>query len=317
MTDFRPELKKHLDKIVAAGELPNSPDTVATNFFTDSCTKDELVKLLSCENPLVRVVAYREVVNRNEPDYFSILLNHLDDTTKVTWWYFDDAANDFMVSDLMIRKAEYDRKLTQPQKDSLVDEVLIKHTYLKTAEWMMNDIQPKEKYYAIVKRAAKNKLSECHDLSNTYSLAKFKKQEDIPLIKKNFSEFTDNSYCNNYYFQAIEVFPDTAFFPLLTKYYNKVIQKKKQDGSDELKYYCRAVAQFRNQSSLDILTALTKKETYPDSWYFSYNQEHIFRAIHKYPSSRYDNLYNVLKPQMSEYVMKYLDRPERDDKKTW
>jgi hypothetical protein len=302
---------------VAAGQLSNEPDTLAMTFLRDKCTKGELLKLLSCENPLVRVVSYRAIINRNEPEYFSILLNHLDDTTKVAWWYCVDAVNDFMVSDLMIRKVVHDRKLTQPQKDSLVDEVLTKHICLETAGGMMNEIQPKEKYYSIIKTAAQNKLSSCHDLSNTYSLAKFKKQEDIPLIKMNFSEFTDNQYCNNYYFQAVEVFPDSAFFPLLTKYFNEVIKKKKQDGSDVLKYYCRALAQYKNQSSLDILTNLTKKETYPDSWYFSYNQEHIFRAIHKYPSPLFDSLYNVLKPQMSEYVIKSIDKPDYSDRTTW
>jgi hypothetical protein len=133
ISDFRPELKKHIQKIIAEKELSYNPDTLALNFLKDSCTKDELLKLMNFENPLVRVRAYRTIVNRNEPDYFPILLNHLDDTAKVTWWYYDDAAGDFMVSDLMIRKAESERKLTRPQKDSLVDIVLTKHAYIDVA----------------------------------------------------------------------------------------------------------------------------------------------------------------------------------------
>lgn len=140
ISDFRPELKKHIQKIIAEGQLSYNPDTLALNFLEDSCTKEELLKLMNFENPLVRVRAFRSIIYRNEPDYFPILLNHLDDTTKVTWWYYDDAVDDFMVSDLMIRKAESERKLTQSQKDSLVDIVLTKHIYLGTAEWMINDI---------------------------------------------------------------------------------------------------------------------------------------------------------------------------------
>jgi hypothetical protein len=316
-TDFRPELKKHIENIIAEGQLSYKPDTLALNFLEDSCTKEELLRLLNFENPLVRVRAYRTIIYRNEPDYFPILLNHLDDTAKVTWWYYDDAANDFMVSDLMIRKVEEKRKLTQPQKDSLVDEVLTKHTYLGTAEWMMNDIQPKEKYYSIIKIAAQKKLSSCHDLSNTYSLAKFKKQEDIPLIKKNFSEYTDNPYCNINYFKAIEIFPDTAFYSLLTKYFSEVVRKKKQQSYDDLKYYCQAVAQYKNQSSLEILTALTKKETYPDSWYLPKNTEYVFKAIHKYNSPIYNDLYKTLRPQMDSIVIKYIDKPDYDARTTW
>lgn len=314
-TDFKPELKKHLDKFVAEGQLSYSRDTLADNFFRDSCTKDDLTKLLSCENPILRVVAFRAIVDRKEKDYFPILLNHLNDTSKVMWWYYDDAGGDFMVSDLMIRSAE--RYLSQGQKDTLVDRVLNNHIYLDIAQWMMKDIKPQDKYYSIIKQTTQKKLNSCHDLSNTYSLAKFKKQEDIPLIKKNFNEYTDNPYCNNNYFKAIEVFPDTAFFPLLTKYFDKVIKKQKQQTSDDLKYYCRAVAQYKTQKSLDILIALARKETYPDSWYFSYNQENVFRAIHKYKSPIYDSLYNALKPKMDEYVMKYLDKPDYDDRTTW
>ena len=318
ISDFKPELKNHIEKIIAEKALSYNPDTLAINFLNDSCTKEELVKLLDFENPLVRVRAYRAIVNRNEPDYFSILLNHLDDTTKVTWWYFDDAASDFMVSDLMIRKVVGTRNLlSQPQKDILIDMVLTKHTYLRTAEWIINNIEPKEKYYSIIKNFAQKEINNCHDLSNTYALAKFKKQEDIPLIKKNFSEYTDNSSCNNYYFQAIEVFPDTTFFPLLIKYFNEVIKKKKQFSSTDLKYYCRAVAQYQNQKSLDILIALTRKETYPDSWYLPHNQKYVFRAIHKYKSPIYDSLYNKLRPQMDDYVIKYLDKPDYDEQTTW
>lgn len=317
ISDFRPELNKHIQKIIAEGQLSYNPDTLALNFLEDSCTKEELLKLLNFENPLVRVRAYRTIIYRNEPDYFPILLNHLDDTVKVTWWYYDDAAGNFMVSDLMIRKAETERKLTESQKDSLVDIVLAKHLYLGTAEWMIQDIKPKEKYYPIIKQTAQKELTSCHDLSNTYSLAKFKKQEDIPLIKKNFSEYTDNPFCNNNYFKAIEVFPDTAFFSLLTKYFEEVIKKRKQEWADALKYYCRAVAQYKNKNSLDILVALTKKEIYPDSWYLPHNQKHVLRAIHKYKSPIYDSLYNALKPQMSEYEIEYLDKPDYDDRTTW
>lgn len=328
ISDFNTELKRHIQKIIEERELPYNPDRFTLLFLKDSCTKEELLRLLNFENPLVRVRAYEAIVNRNEPDCFPILLNHLDDTAKVMWWFYDDVVDEFMVSDLMIRKAVDKRKLTKPQKDSLIDVVLTEYTYLESAKWMIHDIEPKEKYYSIIKNVAQKELTSCHDLSNTYSLAKFKKQEDIPLIIKNFSEYTDNHYCNDYYFNAFEVFPDTAFSPLLTKYFDEVIKRKKQYTSDELKYYCRAVAQYKNQNSLDILIALTRKETYPDIyplpynqgkavWYLPHNKEYVFRAIHKYKSPIYDSLYNALKPQMSEYVIESVDKPDYDEETTW
>lgn len=314
-SDFKPELKKHLDKLAAKGHLSYSRDTLAANFFRDSCTKDELIKILSCENPLLRVVAYKALVNRKEQDYFPLLLNQLDDTSKVMWWFYDDACGDFSVSDLMIRSAEH--ILSQEQKNILIDSVLNNHINLGVAQWMMKEIKPQDKYYSIIKNQCQIKSEDCHHLSLTYALAKFKRQKDIPIIKNNFAKYTDNSYCNTYIFQSIIAFPDTAFFPLLTKYLEAEIKKNKQDSYNDLKYYCLAVAQFNNKNSLDILTALTKKETYPDSWYLPHNKEYVFTAIHKYSSPIYDNLNNELRPQMDSIVMKYLDSPDYDEMTTW
>lgn len=316
ISDFRPELKKHIEKIIDEGQLSYNPDTLVLNFLKDSCTKDELLKLMNFENPLVRVRAYRAIVNRNEPDYFPILLNHLDDTTKVTWWYYDDAAGDFMVSDLMIRKAESERKLTQSQKDSLVDIVLTKHAYLDVAGWMIQDIEPQEKYYSIIKEKSQVKTDRCGEqLGACYALSKFKKKEDLEFLRTVFNNLENP--CEDWIFRSIEENPNEVFFPLLKKYFSETVKKKKQQTYDDLKIYCRAVAQYETQNSLSILIALTKKETYPDSWYLPHNKEYVFKAIHKYKSPIYDSLYNSLKPQMSDFVMEYLDKPDYDDRTTW
>ena len=65
--------------------------------------------------------------------------------------------------------------------------------------------------------------------------------------------------------------------------------------------------------NLDILVALTKKESYLYGDFIFENKEDVFRAIHKYKSLVYDSLYNALKPQMSEYVIKSLDEPDDDE----
>lgn len=314
-TDIKPRLIYYLSHYTVAEFLSTQMDTIATNYFRDSCTKDELLDVLNCEMPKYRIEAFCALVNINEPDYFTILLNHLDDTTKLVWWPCDDVEEESFISDLMILKAS--NKLAQKQKDSLVYEVLNKHIYLESAQWMMKEIKPQDKYYSIIKTQCQIKSEDCHHLSLTYALAKFKRQEDIPIIKNNFAKYTDNSYCNTYIFQSIIAFPDTAFFSLLSKYFETEIKKKKQFTSDDLKYYCLAVAMFKNTSSLEILTALTKKETYPDTWYLPDNKKYVFTAMHKYQSPIYDNLYKELKPQMSNYVMEYLDKPDYDDRTTW
>lgn len=316
ISDFRPEFKKHIQKIITEGQLSYEPDTLTLNFLKDSCSKEELLKLMNFENPLVRVSAYIAIVNRNEPNYFSILLNHLDDTTKVTWWYYDDAADKFMVSDLMIRKALESRNLSQDEKQILVDSILLKHSYLDVSNWMIQEIEPNEKYYSIIKKKSKVKTDRCGEqLGACYALSKFNKKEDLKFLKSVFNNL--ESPCEDWIFKSIEEKPNEIYFPVLKTYFNETIRKKKQQTYDDLKLYCRAVARYKNQNSLDILVALTKKETYLNSWYLTDNKEYVFRAIHKYNSPIYDSLYNAIKPQMDELVMKHLDAPDYDDIKTW
>jgi hypothetical protein len=310
---FRPQLQSKIDKLTSETELGNN-DSTSLAYLKDSCSKEELVKLTNHKKAIIRILSYRALVNRDEKGFFEILENHLSDTAKLTWWYYNDAAGEFTISDLMIRKAE--RKLTKEQKDTLIDLVLLDHPYLDISNWMIQDIKPNPKYYSIIKSKATRKFDRCGiQMGANFALAKFEKQDDIKILKENFIASEDD--CSDWTFKAIETFPDTAFYPLLTSYFENTIRKKKQSDADDLKYFCRAVAQYKNQTSLLILIALTKKETYPDSWYLSYNKEYVFRAIHKYYSPLYQKIYQELKPEMSEYVMYYLDKQDYDDYTTW
>ncbi|RYY47472.1 MAG: hypothetical protein EOO06_12435 [Chitinophagaceae bacterium] len=194
--------------------------------------------------------------------------------------------------------------------------VLLKHPYLETADWMIQDIEPNRAYYSIIKSKALSKVSRCGvHMGASYALAGFKKQEDVQILKENFCSAED--VCTEWAFRAIETFPDTAFYPVLISYFENVVTKKKQSYSDDLRYFCQALAQYKTATSLSILTALTKKETYPDSWYLPQNREYVFRAIHKYYSPPYKKIYQELKPTMSANVMEYLDKPAYDEYRTW
>ncbi len=315
ISDFRSELQIPLKKLASEKKLPSS-DTIARNYIKENCTKEELLKLLKCEDLILRVIAYRTLVNKNEKDYFKILLGHLSDTTKVEWWYYEDAADNFMVSDLLIRKAEDSRKLTRTEKNILVDSVLLKHSYLGVSNWMLQDIEPNEKYYSIIKQKSKMKTDRCGEqLGACYALSKFKKKEDLEFLKNTFNNLENP--CEDWIFKSIEENPNEIYFPILKKYFDKTVKKKKQSSYDDFKYYCRAIAKYQNKESLVLLTEILDKKNYPDTWYFKYNEENVFRAIHKYKAPIYEDLYKKLKPKMSEYVMEYLDKPDYNESKTW
>ena len=315
ISDFNSPLRKHLKSLASEKKLP-SDDTVAIKYIKDNCSKEELNQLLNCENPILRVIAYKTIVNKNEKDYFKVLLKHLNDTTKVTWWYYEDASGSFMVSDLLIRKAEDSRKLSKIQKNILVDSVLTKHSYLDVSNWMIKDVEPNERYYSLIKERSKLKTDRCGtQLGACYALSKFKKQEDLIFLKNIFDKLENP--CEDWIFKSIEENPNEIYFSTLEKYFDKTIKKKQQSSSEDLKYYCRAIAKYKNKNSLNLLLKILDKKNYPDTWYFRYNEEFVFKAIHKYKNPIYNDLYAKLKPKMSKFVMEYLDKPDYDDKKTW
>lgn len=311
---FRPELQSKIDKLRNAKEL-SYDDSASISYLKDSCSSDELAKLITNKTPIIRILTYCAIVNRDEENFFTILKNHLSDTAKVTWWYYDDAAGEFTISDLMVRKAE--KKLTRQQKDTLIDLILKEHNYLGTAKWIMEEIEPNEKYYSIIKEQAKIKTDNCHDLGLTLAIAKFKKREDIPFIKSKFSELSDNPYCNDNIFRGIEIFPDSSFFIILQQYFDNNIKKQKQSSCDDLEIYCKSVAQYKTLAALNILRALTERSTYPDDWYLPHNKEYVFKAIYKYSSSLYINLYDHLKQQMDKDIFEDIDFSFKDRPSSW
>jgi hypothetical protein len=311
---FRPELQTKLDKLSQKKEL-NYNDSISISYLKDSCSKEELIKLIDYKVPIIRILAFRAIVKRDEKDVFEILKNHLSDTSKVTWWYYDDAANDFTISDLMIRRVEYE--LSRQQKDTLIDLVLKYHNYLGSADWMIKEIEPQEKYYSIIKSKATLISDNCHDLGLSLAVSKFKKQSDIPFLNSKFSQLTDNPYCNDNIFKAIEIFPDTSFFIVLQHYFTNYIKKQKQGSYDDLEIYCRAVAQYRNQNALNILNALTIKSTFPDDWYLPQNIEFVFKAIHKYNCPIYKDLYKQLIPHVDKDIFENIDFSLKDRPRTW
>lgn len=302
ISDFRPELQIRLESLAKEKELP-SRDTISRNYLRDNCSQEELLKLLKCENPLLRVIAFRTLVNRKDKDSFKILLGHLNDTAKVTFWVFDDVVGDYKVSDLLIRKAENDGILSPKEKSILVDSVLFKHPYLENAMYMIQEVEPMEKYYSVIKdRCKKENKERCGEkLSACYALSKFKKKEDLEFLNKIFL----NLQCPLWIFKSIENNPDEVYFSTLEKYFDQV-KKKKIRFDNDFEDYVLALASYKSQKSLVILTELLNKSYCPNYWDYDLYSQYIFLAIHKYRNPIYEDLYQKLKLKINPYVLSIL-----------
>lgn len=313
LSDFRPELQSSLKKLSSEKSIPVK-DSVARNYIEENCTKKELLQLLNCDSPVLRILSYRAIVDRHETDSFKILLGHLNDTIKVTWWYYDDAAGDFSVSDMMVYKAK--ETLTQNQKNILVDSILLNHPYLDISNNMIHDIEPNEKHYSLIKERCKVKTDRCGtQIGACYALSKFKKKKDLIFLKNIFENLEHP--CEYWIFKAIENNPNEIYFPILERYFKENIQRQKQKSYNDLKYYCRAVAAYKNKKSLNLLKKVLTKTAYSDTYYFKLDEANVFKAVNKHNVTIYDSLYNNLQPKMNKYVIKHINTLDYEDKEYW
>ena len=300
VSDFRKELQPSLKSLLKENSLP-SKDTIVRNFLEEKATKDELIKLMDSKNPLLRIIAYRTIVNRQEPEYYDLLLGHLSDTARVKWWVYEDVLDYKQVSDLMIRKAHYQNGLSPIQKKNLVEKVLIEHPYLDISSWMIKDIEPNEKYYNLIKQRAKIRGKNCGEqLSTCYALSKFKKIEDVNLLYNIFDESLKKEDCLIWIFRSIEMFPDEKFYSLLENYFNKNIKGKlsaKENIFDDVLYFSRAVAAYKNEKALIILKYIEQNNTYINkpSWPPE-NKKYVYKAILK----NYDPIYHDFAKQIEK-----------------
>lgn len=218
--DFRKSLQPHLTNIVSKNIVMHY-DSSLRHMATD----EVLMQLSQSEHPVLRASAFREILNRNSFNHFDILMNHLDDTAIV-----ETDAGEFgiwsrTVSDDILQEANWK---TKDEKNKTVEQVLTKHNYLRSAYTILEQLEPQEKYYQYVKDMATRPRRQTDDGDELnfddieyalYGLAKFKKQHDIKIIKKQMMEnvwrLSDKS------FRLMKEFPDTTYFDVLQAYHRR------------------------------------------------------------------------------------------------
>jgi hypothetical protein len=219
--DFRNSLQPFLTNIVTIG-IVTYHDQSKTKSITDS----ELIRLGKSENPILRATAIREMLDRNSFNHFDILMNHLDDTAIVATDNGEFGIRLEAVSDYLIGRSTWE---TAQARDMTIESVLIKHNYLSSAFNILSIIVAQEKYYPFIKDMATRPRRldpvEGYELGfddieyALYGLAKFKKKEDIQIIKnkllKHVWKLSDVS------FRLMKEFPDTAYLDVLQTYHRR------------------------------------------------------------------------------------------------
>jgi hypothetical protein len=225
IADFRNSLQPFLISIVSEGIV-----TFHDSSDIKSITDDELIRLGKSENPVLRATALEEMLDRSSFNQFDILMKHLDDTATVAADHGEFGIRFEAVSDYLIGRSTWE---TAQARDKTIESVLTKHNYLSSAYNILRIIEAQEKYYPYIKNMATRprRLDRDHGYElgfyeieyALYGLAKFKKKEDVQIIK---SKLMNHVWAlSDVSFRLMKEFPDTAYLDVLQSYHSRQFYK--------------------------------------------------------------------------------------------
>jgi len=276
-------------------EIPNNlNDEIA--FFKDSCTKQQLLALMHFKKPIIRAFAFCAMLERKDIDVFPILRENLSDTTLIMWWYYSDAGNTVYLSDFYINKAS--NRISKSQLKELKNLILTKHSYLQNTYWIMEEMEPEERYYKLIKGFSQKKNDLCNRERAVLALSKFKKQEDLLFIK----HVIQKSECEFLSFKLIEHWPHEVFFNVLLDYAKTKILNDKRDVVFEIDDFCYATASYKNKKAAELLKKIITIENYKKPTDLSNLKESVYRAVRFYNCTFYHELITNLNLEIDPYL---------------
>jgi len=293
-------LQAEIEKLSLIEEIPNDFEAEIA-FLKDSCSTNQLNVLINHPTPIIRAFTYLAILERKDIRFFPILFNKLNDTTQLMWWYFDDAGRTTTLADFFISNSI--NRLDSIEKVLLSHSIITQHQNLQYFNWVLEDIEPQEKYYSLIKKHARKQQESCNQERIIYALSKFKKESDLPFIKKLIS----SSECDYLLFNIIENWPDERYFDILQHHFDTTILHKKQFGYNDIEEFSYVVACYKNEKSLAILEQLIQNSTYKEVYYEEWNKTFVFKAIRYYHCKLYNKLYNQLKKEIDPAIVNDTD----------
>jgi hypothetical protein len=300
--DFRKPLQPYLTSIVSKG-IVMYYDSSLRNIATDK----ELIKLGNSEHPVLRASAFREMLHRKSFNHFDILMNHLDDTAIVATDAGEWGILYSSVSDDIIEHAKWK---DTAGKNKTIDEVITGHNYLRSAYTILSNLQPQEKYYPYIKDMAIRERKSVSDYNKPwagdvefalYGLAKFKKKDDIKIIKELLISNAWNM--GSVSFNLMKEFPDTSYLAVFETYYKRNFYRNICTGRsvDKAVHFVETIATYKNNRSAEILkTILNKKPFINCTADTGWLKERLIYAIWDNPCDAYLKL-----RQQIEWKVKY------------
>ena len=213
----------------------------------------ELLELTSHPQSNIRCYSFLILSEFKNIDLFPIVVNLFNDSAHLTTYdncsIFDYSPNykdfDFFIELATTNNYNKSKVLDNVETD-YIDSLLIYNSKRKYSRFIaLERIKPVEKRYARIKE-----IYEKEDEGVALiALAKYKKDEDIPIILNSINKIDE---ANTY--EAISYFPNQAFIPLLKEKLNSF----KFSYFSE-KYFYKAIASYKNNQAKELLNIILKK----------------------------------------------------------
>ncbi len=166
-------------------------------------------------------------------DHFNLIMNNLDDTALIWVDWGEWGLQLLRVSDDIVENGKWKDTIA---KKKTIEEIILKHNFLKSAYDKVYEVGTNTTYYPSIKDMA---LCNTYDENNgvhiderdfkevehaSYALAAFKKSGDITSIQRLLSEHAWQMTLTS--FALMKKFPDETYLDVYEKYYRYYFYSK-------------------------------------------------------------------------------------------
>jgi hypothetical protein len=250
--NIRPFLVQIVNEGYIWGDYSDSID-VMDSLITDKT----LIELTQCEHPVLRSLALTLACGRESIDHYNLMMNHLDDTARVSYYFQCASFPHMYVSDYLVRRYQWKN---DDLKEKTIEQLLKKHRYLECAYEALNKKTITGEDYDVVKSMAKNDIGINIRSYALYQLATFRKTEDTALLHRVLEK--ERYRLDGTSFLIMREFPDSDYETILEKYQRRFYRNLCDQASDQYYNalcYPSAIASYKNQKSAEILRKIFYK----------------------------------------------------------
>ena len=268
-------------------------------------TKSELLELTNHPNAVVRCYSFWALTYDTSINLLPIIIKHIPDNENVRTMFgcivSGENVGDFFINLVTPNYVDINSKKVDSSQFAIIDSILI---------YTPNNLYAKQKAISRAKLTerfyirARDLVTKDNNQEALVTLAKYQKEQDIPLILKNkIGNKPDDGYFFTY--RAISEFPHPDFFPLLEKNLKQTLND--DHFSTEWRELYKAIASYENNKAVELLTipfTQVKHENIRE-----YHIDFVFGAMQKFQSPLYDDLlWNMWtnEKKISPEVFKYL-----------